>query len=355
MKYKTLLILTGTLALAACGASDDPRGFSGTDGGSGTYAAHDMAIQICVGYGDGVANADVKAYREGGAVAAQWTTDGLGWFDLDADVFDYTEEEFTFVATKGRWSVEWQMPDRPGDEEEFCLEADEDVMIGVFDTEWDMPSNTLNTLAPIDYAFIVEEDESLIWTLENVLESDEVAAEYDVLMFGDGTLERVEALDLEDPIDVATNGLREAIEQGTSVYFSGHDGALVEVLFPEYIDWVGDDEDIFPVGPPHEAPLDVTDAVLESRLSAVVGDSEAQRLVAFGHPEVPRAWLTVESVHPDVAVRAYESEESIPAAVSFQPFGEGTGTVTWVGFGNIGPEFMTPGARAILGELALRQ
>lgn len=349
MKYISLLLSIALLPLFAC----TPSGPDGFTGGI-DVPAKDLQIRICIGYGDGVSGADVKIFGEEGAAVGQWFTDGDGWFELLSDDFDYTEEQYTFVASKGRYTAEFVLPERPNDNEEFCLEDGEDVARGVADTEWDRPSQSMDTLG-LDYVIIEHQSDNEAGALFNILYSSGIASHYQVLMFGEGQMDRIEEAEPPDgeSLEVTVDGLVEAIEAGTSIYLSGTDASVLEWLFPDAVEFVGDDADVEPTGEPVDAHVVVHDDVLQARLDAVI-DSDAQRLVFLGSAEPGRDWMEIESVAADVDVLVTEEASGRPLAVSFQPFGPSGGTVMYVVFANQGSEVMTPGARTILSEFALR-
>ncbi len=232
--------------------------------------------------------ATVAVETESGTV--ETTTDQDGYYTLEGVP---AGSDVEVVITKGSFETTL-LVDVPEDgvaqiPEEECA-IDQDVRIAVVDGIYDDVKSVLLNVG-IDEGTITDFAGS--WATD-LLTNYDTLAQYDILLLNCGLNDLTFNLDAADGAVMKAN-LRQYVENGGSVYGSDWAYNVVEITFPEFIEFYGNDATVSSAkkGINTEA---ITGSVTDLALATALGSNQIELHYPLG------AWVVMESVAPQVRV-----------------------------------------------------
>ncbi len=210
------------------------------------------------------------SYSGGGAWLVEARSDADGWFTLE----NIPSGTHLFTVEKGSWSTTFEARVGGGTNElaePQCLDP-ASARVGVVTGEYDSIESILARL-DIDFdAYDGQSDEYL-----DLLRDPDLMAEYDILFFNCGMA--FSWLDYQDEIG---DNLRSYVAGGGSVYASDWAYGMVELPWPDAIDFFGTDRLWDPesyasgsIAPFNGAAASFSADVLDPTMAAVLGSSTA--------------------------------------------------------------------------------
>jgi hypothetical protein len=163
-------------------------------------------------------------------------------------------------------------------------------------------------------------------------------ADQDILFVNCGAHEW--ALDNADPQDVqrALDNLRDFVEAGGNIYFSDWAYDLVEALYPDAVDWVGDDlvRDDAQRGKQQDFVADVVDAEMAAilgRARATLRFNQGRIALAERLGPIARPLLNAD-ITADDGNGGTETLSQVPVLLEILPAGESGGRILFTSFHN---------------------
>lgn len=271
----------------------------------------DIAGRICDLTGNGPA-IGASVFVDAGGMRYQTTTDVQGDWSLKC----VPEGTWTFTAENGSWSTTFSADIVGGQETRLeipeCL-SPESARVAVVYGEWDAIEDVLDGMG-VTY--------TLYRDAAQLVNDPAELAQYDVVFFNCGW---------NEPVGLRSPGLeniRRFVDDGGSIYASDLGYDIVEVGWPSYVDFDGDDSirDDAEYGPPFWGNVDIVDSALSTAIGAasIQIDSPGAAMRSAG----PQTRVYLEGDRFDEGSRH-------PSMISFRP-SPTSGQVFYTDFHNEG-------------------
>ena len=326
-------LLASVLLLCAC--SENETNFR--DVPPATPADGGITGQIC--------DEQLQVWMEGATVYAHKTDDDGVVYDTATDITDFegrfelalpTGKPYDVYVAKGNEIVQQFTVEVPA---ETMVELPDPTCFGDVDVSVAVVSGAYDDLEvliqAVGIAQFVEVDGQATDELTDFLSNPALLNEQDIVFFNGGHLEQGVIYPAGDPnVDLIQANLRQYVQNGGVVFASDWAYDLVEQIWPDKIDFLGDD-----------LQLDAAQKGEAGDVNAVVADEFMSAAVGFGQVTVAydlSVFPVIDSVGPDTRVylegplafrngQVVDQIDPSPIAVSFE---DGNGRVYYTGYRN---------------------
>ncbi|MGM0556697.1 MAG: carboxypeptidase-like regulatory domain-containing protein [Myxococcota bacterium] len=302
----------------------DTGGQTGTDGGTQECGPGDIIGTACAPSGERLSGADVTldGYDcDGNSFTLTATTDGDGNFEFS----DVPAGQHTLTISTGSFSRSQPVIVEAGSTVDLtsatskvCLDSSS-VEIAVVEGAYDHVSGILDDLQ-LDYT-VEGDDEVALFSTDppsgaEFLSDMNRMSQYDIIFINCGELwNRMEGLH-QSQLNTMLSNLEAYVKDGNSLYVSDWSHPFIEKIFPDAVDFRGDDT---VVNDPRigYAPQTISATVASSEMQGVLGQSTAQ--IEFPHDGVDiinNHWVVAEGAGASSTIHLEGDAELCPSSFS---------------------------------------